>query len=107
MSASEHACIARAPGCTYASMCERCYGRELAIRRPQARVLGQCWAERVCRGERRAVETWPTEDPKVLAIARRLVAQLAADPRLLDAFAAACSQGAAAWWARRPAKYRL
>jgi hypothetical protein len=32
---------------------------------------------------------------------------LAADPRLVDDLAAACSQGAAAWWQRRPDRYRL
>lgn len=107
MAASEHSCTARTPGCTYAALCERCYGRELAGKRPQARVIGACWGERVCRGERRARATWPTEEPKTLAIARRLVAQLAGDPRLLEALALACSQGAEAWWVARPAKYRL
>lgn len=105
MAASEHNCTE--PGCSYAALCVRCYERELALRRPQARVIGACWAERVCRGEARRRETWPTEDPKTLAIARRKVAQLADDPRLLEAFAAACSQGAAAWWAQRPERYRL
>lgn len=107
MAASEHTCTAGAPGCTYAALCGRCYGRELAIRRPQARVIGACWAERICRGDRRAVEAWPTEAPRTLAIARRKVTQLAGDPRLLEALALACSQGAAAWWAGRPARYRM
>lgn len=87
-------------------MCEHCLGATLAAHRPQARVLGQCWGERVCRGELRARETWPTLEHKTLTIARRLVAPLATDPRLVEPLALACSEGAAAWWLRRPARYR-
>ena len=103
----KHDCIAGVATCTPATLCARCYQRELASRRPQARAIGQMWAERICRGELRGREAWPTEDPKTIAIARRKVAQLARDPRLLELFAVACSEGAAAWWAGRPAKYRL
>lgn len=106
MAASEHSCTAAAPGCTAATLCERCFGRELAIRRPAARTIGACWAERVCRGEARRQDAWPETD-NARAIARRKVGQLTSDPRLVELFAAACMSGAAAWWAKRPAKYRL
>jgi len=74
-------------------------------------VIGQCWAERICRErpELRAEPEWPTHGPqavKALAIARRLVRQLTADPRLLEELAAACAAGAAAWWQRRGPAYR-
>lgn len=75
-------------------------------KRGQADVLGQCWAERICRGELRAQPAWPQHEEKTLAIARRLVGRLAEDPRLVAELAVACSAGAAAWWVRRPARYR-
>ncbi len=75
-------------------------------KRGQARVLGETWAERVCRGELREKEAWPEHEPKTMQIARRLVDALATDPRLLDQLAMACSAGAAAWWQRRPPRYR-
>jgi len=93
--------------CTDERLCECCYGRELMAKRRQASVIGQCWAERICRGELRARPAWPEHDEKAIHIARRLVSRLAQDPRLLHELAAACSQGAAAWWARRPARYRM
>jgi len=92
--------------CVPAGLCPRCYGRELMAKRGQADVIGQCWAERICRGELRAREAWPEHDEKAIGIARRLVRRLAEDPRLLDELAAACNAGAAARWARRPARYR-
>jgi hypothetical protein len=92
--------------CTRVQLCDRCYGRELITKRPQARVVGECWAERVCRGARRAQQAWPEHDEKTITIARRLVSALAHDPRLRDELAAACARGAAAWWQRRPPRYR-
>lgn len=91
--------------CADEELCERCFGRELTAKRSQARVVGECWAERVCRGVLRSQPSWPEHD-KALRIARRLVATLAKDPRLLDRLAVACVCGAAAWWQRRPARYR-
>ena len=44
-------------------------GRELAAKRSQARVLGETWAERVCRGDYRERDVWPEHEPKTLAIA--------------------------------------
>jgi len=70
-------------------------------------VIGQCWAERICRGDLRAQKAWPQHAPKTLDIARRLVGRLTQDPRLLEELAAACSKGAADWWQRRPARYRI
>lgn len=93
--------------CAEDRLCERCYGRELLAKRRQAGVIGQCWAERICRGELRAQPSWPEHGDKAIHIARRLVSRLAQDPRLLDELAVACSSGAAAWWARRPARYRI
>lgn len=88
-------------------MCAGCLGRTLVVARRQARVIGQQWAERVCRGEHRAHEAWPTSKPRTLEIARALVTALARDSRLLDELAAACNEGAAEWWQRRPDQYRL
>jgi hypothetical protein len=93
--------------CAEEVLCDRCYGRELASRRPQARVIGACWAERVCRGELRRRAAWPAHEGKALEIARRLVSSLAKDARLRELLAAACSSGAAAWWERRPMRYRI
>lgn len=92
--------------CPAEALCEACYGRELTSKRGQARVLGQTWAERVCRGDLRQRAAWPAGEPKALAIARRLVSALASDPRLLGELALACDAGAAAWWQRRPEGYR-
>ena len=92
--------------CAAEQLCARCYGRELAAKRPQARVIGECWAERICRGELRRRDRGPERDAKALRIARRLVSALARDTRLLDELAVTCSSGAAAWWQRRPARYR-
>jgi hypothetical protein len=92
--------------CTEEDLCDRCYGRELAAKRPQARVIGACWAERVCRGELRSRPAWPEGDDKAIVIAQRLVRSLGKDPRLRDELAAACSSGAAAWWQGRPLRYR-
>lgn len=92
--------------CAEDRLCERCYGRELLAKSGQASVIGQCWAERICRGALRGEPAWPEHGDKTIRIARRLVRTLARDPRLLDELAAACSRGAAAWWLRRPERYR-
>jgi hypothetical protein len=93
--------------CIDDKLCDACLGRELLSKRGQAEAVGQIWAEQVCREELRAQPAWPADEPKTLAIARRRVARLARDPRLLDALAQACSAGAAAWWQRRPPQYRI
>jgi hypothetical protein len=103
----EWICPDAAPRCEPAALCERCFGRELVSKRGQAAALGQCWAERVCRDEHRQRDAWPAGEPKAIAIARRLVSALGSDPRLLGELALACDAGAAAWWARRPERYRL
>jgi hypothetical protein len=87
-------------------LCERCYRRELVAKRGQAGAVAQTWAERVCRGEYRRRDAWPQHEPRTIAIARRLVANLARDSRLLDDLAVECNAGAARWWERRPATYR-
>lgn len=87
---------------------EQPYGRELFAKLGQAAEIGQWWAERICRGELHAKAAWPEHDEKTLAIARQHVASLARnDPRLLEHLARACSAGAAAWWERRPMRYRI
>ena len=93
--------------CPDDQLCEHCYGRELLVKRRQAGVIGQCWAERICRGELCARPAWPEHDDKAIGIARRLVSTLSKDPRLIHELAAACSRGAAMWWQRRPVRYRL
>lgn len=96
--------------CPEDHLCGRCYARERFTKRGQADVIGQCWAERICRGALRAQPAWPehgASGAKAFAIARRLVRALSKDPRLLDELAQACNAGAASWWQRRPARYRL
>jgi hypothetical protein len=92
--------------CAEDNLCERCFGRELTSKCGQARVVGACWAERICRGALRTRPSWPHGE-KPLAIAHRLVGALAKDPRLRDRLAVACVGGAAAWWERRPMRYRI
>jgi hypothetical protein len=93
--------------CTEDDLCGRCFRRELAAKRPQARVIGACWAERICRGELRQRVAWPASEGKALEIARRLVSSLAKDPRLRDELVIACSSSAALWWRDRPPRYRV
>lgn len=72
-------------------------------------MLGQCWAERICRGAVCYEPAWPVAGDKALRaleIARRMVRALAKDPRLLEELAQACNAGAVAWWQRRPPRYR-
>jgi hypothetical protein len=92
--------------CPADQLCVACYGRELTAKRGQARVLGETWAERICRGELCQRESWPRGETRTLSIACRLVRQLGADPRLVAELAAVCDAGAAAWWTRRPERYR-
>ena len=75
------------------------------MRRPQAAVLGQVWAEHVACTRGRE-PSWPTHEPRTLRIARQKVVQLATDPRMLEPLAVACSEGAATWWVSRPERYR-
>ena len=70
--------------CPDDQLCDACCAHQLRATSPQADAIGQCWAERVCRGELRARPAWPEH-----------------------ALAAVCSAGAAAWWQRRPAAYRI
>jgi hypothetical protein len=92
--------------CLPEALCERCYGRELFAKRGQARVLGEQWAENVGRRPKhRRHVSWP-DDEATLAIAARKVVNLTADPRLRAELATLCLAGAAAWWARRPERYR-
>ncbi len=94
------------PCCDPAALCDACYGRELRDKRGQADVLGQQWAERVGRRpEFRDRAAW-SDDARALAMAAAKVAHLAPDPRLRVELAKAVLAGAAAWWARRPARYR-
>jgi hypothetical protein len=51
-------------------------------------------------------ESWPTHADRTLQIARRLVAPLATDVRMVEELARVCSEGAAEWWGRRPERYR-
>lgn len=93
--------------CPPDALCPRCYGRELASKLGQARVQGAVWAEKVARDPKhRGHAAWP-QDERALAMAAGKIAQLTADPRLRGELAAACVAGAAAWWADRPARYRV
>lgn len=70
-------------------------------------MSGAVWAERIAarHPELRARVAWPDDD-KALAIARRMVAPLATDPRLAEPLAMACLAGAQAWWLGRLPRYR-
>ncbi len=71
------------------------------VARGQARVLGQCWAERRWRADAALQElpSWPAADGDEIA-AREEVGQLTRDLRMLDDLGIACLQGAADWWER-------
>jgi len=71
------------PDCRPEGLCAGCYGRELMEKRGQAALIGQCWAERICRGALRAQPAWPTHDERTLRMARDKVAQSTRDPRFL------------------------
>jgi len=60
---------------------------------------GDAWAERVAGRVGRAAlrEEWP-DTPKMRTIARRLVADLTQDKRLIEKFAACCAEQAAQRW---------
>lgn len=90
--------------CPDEQLCTRCYGRAQITATGQARVLGQCWAERICRGSVSVQAQQLGRD--LTQDARSLVANLTKDARLVNDLAEVCIQGAASWWARRPARYR-
>jgi hypothetical protein len=92
--------------CPAEQLCQRCYHRDRLALLAMADVAGQCLAERLCRGELRAAPQWPST-AEAMAIAADHVAHLTGDPKLRAELAAACSAGAAKWWHRRPARYRL
>ncbi|HET9893207.1 MAG TPA: hypothetical protein VFQ42_22205 [Mycobacterium sp.] len=56
--------------CPEDNLCDSCYGRDRLIKRGQADVIGQCWAERICRGALRAREAWPDHTGKAAELAR-------------------------------------
>lgn len=72
----------------------------------QARGAGAVWAESICRGEIRRREWAEVNAVKASAIARRLVTKTFHDSRVVDELVPAFLEGAADWWARRPARYR-
>jgi hypothetical protein len=99
-------CVDSSLGCVPTALCDGCRGRELAVALPQARVLGEQWAEQVARRpEHRGHDQWP-QDERALTIARRKVRSLATDERLVEPLAEVCIRGAAEWWGRRSARYR-
>jgi len=91
-----------------AELSEHSYGRELFAKLGQAAEIGQSWAERICgascvrkrRGRSTTRGRWRSRDSR----SRRFASS---DPRLLEPLARACSAGAAAWWERRPMRYRI
>jgi hypothetical protein len=86
-------------------LCEGCRRCAEVVLTRQARVLGAVWAERIAR-----VRGWEPEWPsgeRAWKRARELVTPMAGDARLEKPLAAACMDGAAAWWAKRPERYRV
>lgn len=92
--------------CAAAALCSVCFARELLAKRGPAGAIGQVWAERVARAGYGDRQAWPAGEERTLGIARRLVAALAQDERLLEELALVADGAAAAWWERRPERYR-
>ncbi len=106
MQPRKHTCYEGLDTCKPNNLCERCLRRELAVKRPMARALGACWAEKIARlPVHRVHPKWPVTE-ETLTIARTKVVTLGKDPRLLDELAASCVRGAATWWQKRPERYR-
>lgn len=78
-------------------MCERCREDRFAQLGGVAACRGEYWAERVAR----VVPTgkpWPPHEGKAADIARRLVRDLADDPKLLELLAGELARWAARRW---------
>jgi hypothetical protein len=79
-------------------MCDVCVGEHIAWHKGVAQCRGENWARAVARVipiER----PWPISE-RSRAIARRKVADLASDARLVDLLADEVLEGAARWWNR-------
>ncbi len=77
-------------------MCDACVEQHLKWHRGIAYNRGQDWARAIA--EVIPIDRpWPITE-KMRAIARRKVAELASDQRLLEALADAVVEGASTWW---------
>src|ERR1043166_309038 len=83
--------------CPDNELCQRCYERDRPTLLRHADALGQCLAERLCRGELRALAEWPSTSATLQMVTDE-VAALTADDRMRRECARACADGAATWW---------
>lgn len=82
--------------CPRTHRCDACCSREWSQLGGVAMARGVWWAERVARTRPLSRPWWSYEASA--AIARAAVAELAADPRILERFARACWEDAARRW---------
>jgi hypothetical protein len=95
--------------CARDALCDSCLGALITQHRGVAACRGDTWAAAVARRRPRARGTpWPAYAGRAAVIARGKVADLGADPRLIDALARVCNEqagrawtGSAWWWQGR------
>lgn len=84
-------------GCARDQLCDRCVDDAFAQLRGVAACRGEVWAMAVAKTCPRT-RPWPCSE-RARAIARRKVADLAADERLCARLASELERWAARWWA--------
>jgi len=78
-------------------LCELCFQGSWENLRGVAATRGEVWAMGLARRVR-LDHPWPEGSPRVAAIARDKVADLARDPRLREALAGELARWASRWW---------
>ena len=85
--------------CPREQRCGTCFDNAIMCLGGTASVRGDRWAERVARSRPDLLERpWPSHDGRAAELARKHVADLSADPRLIERFAAIASESAARRW---------
>lgn len=93
--------------CPRTELCDTCLAGAWDNLRGVAACRGDVWAESVAaRTKRSRLTPWPAHEGRAAAIARRKVADLTGDPRLLDRLAAELARAAARCWSR-PVEVRI
>ncbi len=85
--------------CPRDHLCDLCFQGAWENLRGVAATRGEVWAMDVAR-RTRLDRAWPEDSPRVAAISRTKVSDLARDGRLLEALAAELARWAARWWRR-------
>ena len=88
----------------YAPLCDACLEQHLQWHRGVAQCRGEGWARAIANVCPIDVP-WPRTE-RARQIARRKVADLASDERLLELLADECELGAERWWNAQLAKSR-